>query len=473
VAVKGIEIILRKKQKESMYHNKNWVIGIILLLSDVALLYGIFILSVLLRNLLMPLDLLAPLISQPVLWSAAMPMVQLGILLGIVTFFFQGLYPGYGFTAVKELEQMSKSVTLVFFFLAGISYLNKPFQDFSRSVLLIAWFLALGILPVVRFGFRNFLSRFSWYGIPVVVFGDGEWVSQVTNSLRRVRRLGWQPQETQSVQKIDKTPENKATMAILAVSMDSNTEHYARVLSQCFRKVILISPGNNFGTLWVEPRDLDGNLGLEYSYHLLAGEAVWLKRLIDFLGSFLLLAILSPLLLVLAVMIMIDSRGPIFFRQERIGQYHKRFIVFKFRSMVVNAEQKLEQILQEDSSARDEYEKFHKLKNDPRISRVGKWLRRFSLDEFPQLLNVLKGEMSLVGPRAYMPSELDEIGVRAPVILRAKPGMTGWWQVMGRHQTTFQQRLLMDEYYISNWSLWMDFYILLKTAWVVQSGKGA
>jgi undecaprenyl-phosphate galactose phosphotransferase len=104
---------------------------------------------------------------------------------------------------------------------------------------------------------------------------------------------------------------------------------------------------------------------------------------------------------------------------------------------------------------------------------VGKWLRIFSLDEFPQLLNVLRGEMSLVGPRAYMPSELGDIGEYASVILRVKPGITGWWQVMGRHQKSFRQRLQMDEYYISNWSLWMDIYILMKTVWVVLVGSGA
>ncbi len=162
-----------------------------------------------------------------------------------------------------------------------------------------------------------------------------------------------------------------------------------------------------------------------------------------------------------------------FFYQERLGEGFKRFNIIKFRTMTLDAKQRLSELLQKDSGARAEYQKYHKLTNDPRLTRLGKWLRRFSLDELPQLLNVLKGDMSVMGPRAYLPSELNEMGNYAPTILRIKPGLTGWWQVMGRHNTTFEQRLRLDEYYISNWSLWMDFYILLKTVWVVQSGKGA
>ena len=140
--------------------------------------------------------------------------------------------------------------------------------------------------------------------------------------------------------------------------------------------------------------------------------------------------------------------------------------------MTQDSEQRLRDLLQNNPDAQAEYQKYHKLTNDPRLTRVGKWLRRFSLDEIPQVLNILKGDMSVIGPRAYMPSELDDMGDYAPTILRIQPGLTGWWQVMGRHNTTFNARLKLDEYYISNWSLWMDFYILIKTVWVIQSGQG-
>jgi Undecaprenyl-phosphate galactose phosphotransferase WbaP len=446
----------------------------ILILTDAVSLFAIFYLAVILRRILAPV--LEPLyiIDVTLQWETALPIAQVGILVGVVTFLFQGLYPGYGLTAVKELERMSKSVTLIFFLLAAVFYLNKPFQELPRSVLILAWVLALGILPVAHFFLRNLLSRCSWYGVPVVVFGNGEWAGQVSNSLRSVRRLGWHPQTIlplQDIGKEDSTAQN--TVTIIAASMDYPIEKYARILNQHFQKVILVREADKFGSLWVEPRDLDGNLGLEYSYHLYKTEVIWAKRFLDILGSLILFLILSPLLVFLAALIAIESPGSPFFYQERLGQNQRRFHVLKFRTMFINAERQLGRFLQDSPEARTEYEKFHKLQNDPRVSRVGKWMRRYSLDEWPQLLNVLRGEMSLVGPRAYMPSELGDMGEYASVILRVKPGITGWWQVMGRHQRSFQQRLQLDEYYISNWSLWMDIYILMKTVWVVLSGSGA
>lgn len=451
-----------------MTHRRSWIISSIFILTDAILLYSIINIAVPLR------EILTPLIGYPVLRQTVTPMAQLVIVLGIVTFLFQDLYPGYGLTAVKELERMSKSITLVFFLLTGVSYLNKPFQDFSRSIILIAWGLTLGILPVAHFILRNLLSRTRWYGVPVIIFGEGEWPKQIEKSLRRVRRLGWKVQVIFPIKEIERISKRQLPqIAILAPSTNAPTEDYARILSLHFRKVVLVRQRDNFGSLWIEPRDLDGQLGLEFHYHLLERHSEWLKRLIDFMGSLILVLFCSPLFVLLALIILMDSPGPVFFRQKRLAKNFKQFNVLKFRTMVQNAEQELNNLLQTNQDAKKEYDQYHKLGTDPRITRIGKWLRRFSLDEIPQLWNVLKGEMSLVGPRAYMPSELDAMGVYAQVILRVQPGITGWWQVTGRNQNTFQQRLQMDEHYISNWSLSMDVYILLKTFWVVLSGTGA
>jgi Undecaprenyl-phosphate galactose phosphotransferase WbaP len=453
---------------------KKILVSGIFILADTVLLFAIFYLAFVLRGILAPWIRFLAIIDTSVPWEAALPIARVGILVGVTTFFFQGLYPGYGFTAVKELERMSKSVTLIFFLLSATFYLNKPFQELPRSVLVRAWILALGILPVAHFALRNLLSRCSWYGVPVVVFGDGEWARQVAQSLSSVRRMGWHPQTILPLEEIGKeNPAVKSQVTIIAASMDYPVEKYARLLNRQFQKVILVREADKFGSFWVEPRDLDGNLGLEYSYHLIKNEVIWSKRFLDILGSVFLLLFLGPLLALLAALIAIESPGSPFFYQERLGQNRRRFRVLKFRTMFINAEQQLERFLQYNTKARTEYEEFHKLKHDPRMSRVGKWLRIFSLDEFPQLWNVLRGEMSLVGPRAYLPSELGDMGDYASVILCVKPGITGWWQVMGRHQKSFQQRLQLDEYYISNWSLWMDIYILMKTVWVVLAGGGA
>lgn len=192
----------------------------------------------------------------------------------------------------------------------------------------------------------------------------------------------------------------------------------------------------------------------------------------EYLKLFFLDASQVPFFLIVALLIKLNSPGPVLFRQKRLGKNFCEINIFKFRTMFINAEQNLDKILLKDTSLKDEYDRFHKLENDPRITNIGKLLRRFSIDELPQLWNVLKGEMSLVGPRAYLTSELKKMEPYASIILRVKPSMTGWWQVMGHNQTTFKDRLKMDEYYISNWSIWMDIFIMIKTFWVVIKGSG-
>ncbi len=452
-----------------MSQGKSWLTSTILIVFDILGIYTIFRIATSIRIALSPL-----LQRPPFSWDASESVAQLGLVFILGMFLLQGIYPGYGFTAIKELERMSKSILLAFFLVASVSYLNRSFHIFPRSILLLAWGLSTFSLPVLHFLLRNILSRFSWYGVPVTVFGTETWAKEVARSLRRVRRLGMVPQGILPLEAIHKLDEAKsrADVAILAPESHTSVEKYARLLSRRFRKVILIRKTDNFGSLWVEPRDLDGYLGLEFYYHLLARRNRWIKRAIDIFGSGLLIISLSPLLFVLGVLVVLDSPGPVFFRQERLGRNFKRFKVYKFRTMIVNAEEKLRQLLNEDPIIKAKYEAFHKLDNDPRVTKLGNFLRKFSLDELPQLWNVFIGEMSLSGPRAYMSSELDDMGSYAPIILRVLPGMTGWWQVLGRHSTTFEKRLRMDEYYISNWSLWMDIYIFLKTIFVVLGGDG-
>jgi Undecaprenyl-phosphate galactose phosphotransferase WbaP len=261
-------------------------------------------------------------------------------------------------------------------------------------------------------------------------------------------------------------------IAIFSAEPNQENSRWIRNFSEEFKKVTLIIPYYNLGSLWVKPRDLEGYLGLEVTYHLLDTGSKYIKRFIDIGGSILLLFFLFPFFIVFSLMILIESSSPVFFRQERLGRNNKNFSALKFRSMITNAEEELKTFLENNPEAREEYQKYHKLSVDPRITKIGRFLRKYSLDELPQLWNVLRGEMSLVGPRAYMPSEADEIGDFTRLILRVRPGMTGWWQVMGRHNTSFVRRLRMDEYYISNWSLWMDLYIFYKTFWVVIQGTG-
>ncbi|OKH24030.1 sugar transferase [Chroogloeocystis siderophila] len=198
------------------------------------------------------------------------------------------------------------------------------------------------------------------------------------------------------------------------------------------------------------------------------------KRIIDFCGAGLGVVLLSPLLLTIALLIRLDSKGPIFFRQYRMGRGEKTFVIWKFRTMEVNAEEKLKELEQLNES---EGGVLFKMKEDPRITRVGKFLRRTSLDELPQLFNVLQGSMSLVGPRPLQLRDyyLAMNDYRENMLQRAAmlPGVTGLWQVSGRSEVTFKDMLQMDLLYQNNWCLWLDIRILWQTVLVVLSRKGA
>lgn len=199
-----------------------------------------------------------------------------------------------------------------------------------------------------------------------------------------------------------------------------------------------------------------------------------LKRIMDIVGSLVGIVILIPLTVIVKVInILNKDYGPIFYSQERIGRYGKTFKMYKFRSMVLNAEEKLKKILEEDEAAREEYSVYKKLKKDPRITPIGNVLRKTSLDEFPQFINVLKGEMSLVGPRAYLPVEKEDMGSKYRIIISHKPGITGLWQVSGRSDVTFEERLELDLDYHEKVNLLVDIKILLKTVNVVFNRNGA
>ena len=196
--------------------------------------------------------------------------------------------------------------------------------------------------------------------------------------------------------------------------------------------------------------------------------AALIKRLFDFLASLILIVLLSPLFLVLAALVSMTSPGPAIFRQRRIGFRCNEFAMFKFRTMRAGAER-----LQRHLAAAVDGD-FFKLENDPRVTPIGRWLRRFSLDELPQLFNVLEGTMSLVGPRPLLPSDLETLPMRGQMRrFSMKPGITGLWQVSGRSETSDAARIELDRQYVNEWSLLLDFVILLKTIKVVLSGRGA
>ncbi len=239
-----------------------------------------------------------------------------------------------------------------------------------------------------------------------------------------------------------------------------------------FSHLLVIPDLFGFATLGVPAKNLGGILGVEVRQQLLLPGPRLAKRVMDATLTSLGVLFVLPFLALIALLIKLDSQGPIFYSQNRLGKDGEFFKAYKFRTMHGDGESRLKAILDADPQLRAEYEIYHKLRKDPRVTRIGRVLRKFSLDEFPQLLNVIIGDMSLVGPRPYIEREVTEMGGQEKIILRAPPGMTGMWQVSDRNATSFAQRVQIDVYYVRNWSPWLDIHILAKTFGVVVKGSG-
>jgi Undecaprenyl-phosphate galactose phosphotransferase WbaP len=220
-------------------------------------------------------------------------------------------------------------------------------------------------------------------------------------------------------------------------------------------------------------REIGGRVGLEIPQRISFVVPKMTKRCLDLIAGSALVLLLLPLFLIICIAIKITSQGPVLFSHLRYGRDGKAFRILKFRTMVTNEAHILEDHLKRHPEQMLEWQICHKLKDDPRITGVGRWLRRYSLDELPQLINILAGHMSLVGPRPIVESEIVRYATSYDLYTRVPPGLTGLWQVSGRNDTTYEERVAFDEYYIRNWSIWMDIYILARTFQAVLRAEGA
>lgn len=196
----------------------------------------------------------------------------------------------------------------------------------------------------------------------------------------------------------------------------------------------------------------------------------FIKRIFDFISALSLFIIISPIFLIIAIAIKVDSKGPVFFKHMRVGKNRKPLPTYKFRTMVTNAEELLKTLTPEQKK---EYEENFKLENDPRITKIGKILRKTSLDELPQLLNIIIGNMSVVGPRPVVQKELEKFGDQVDKLLSVTPGLTGYWQANGRSNTTYEERVAMELYYVDHCSIWLDIKIIFQTIGAVIRKDGA
>ncbi len=470
--------------KSTLLESRSSIVNGVLILLDIITISSAAVISAGIRYLL------EPFMGGAVNWSLILKGLVFYVIFNILLAWINGLYPGFGLAAVHEMQKVLYVVTLASVFLGVFLFFQQLALAYSRMIFALTWFLSALFMMLGRFALRNRFSKFKWWGIPMVVVGSPENATPVIEKLIQSRRLGFRPvfyydpllkssDPIHNIPALASRDDLQEVVKRFAIQHVAFTDPIDNILTfnfhwmrDVFPNILFVLNTSPFGSLWVRPIDLHGILAIETYYHLLNKRETVIKRILDTFLTLLLLLFSWPIFLILAILVWIDSKGPIFYTQKRLGQDGNIFDSFKFRTMYDQADQMLQDLLESDPAAKQEYETYHKLANDPRITKVGRILRRYSLDELPQLINVLKGDMNLIGPRSYLPRELPAMGDYARIILKVKPGITGWWQVMGRNATSFKERLQLDEYYISNWSIWLDIYIVIKTVWVLINGQG-
>ena len=422
---------------------------------------------------------------RPVLFELSMPFDRyLGLVLFIsffclVVFAISGLYSmdstGYKLNeAIRISVAVSSGILIIIFYI----FLRGQFFD-SRFIILAAWVLAVVYVNlgriIVRI-FQHYLVGKHDIGIhKVIVIGDDEVSKDISNSFELNPSLGYRvvkkllkPDLDHLSSILDETTIDE----IILANPNLPQEIFINLYNFCQENRINFKfVPNLFETMTLNV-EMDVSAGvpiIEFKKTALDGWGRILKRTMDIIGPAILLILLSPLFLVMAIIIKLDSEGPIFVKLKRISQ-GKIFLLWKFRSMVKNAESLKSKLI--EFNERSDGPLF-KMKNDPRITKVGRILRKTRIDEFPQLINALKGDISLVGPRPHQPDEIVNYKLHHKKVLNMKPGITGLAQISGASELPFEEEVKLDVYYMENWSLKLDLYILLKTIIVMFTDKSA
>ncbi|AEF80788.1 undecaprenyl-phosphate galactose phosphotransferase WbaP [Leadbettera azotonutricia] len=411
----------------------------------------------------------------------------------ILIFQIMNLYPGVSLAPADELRGFTIGSLMAHGGIIVSRYIEDQEFDAISVAFIISFIFSAFILMVCRDIMHSLLGKIKLNNIPAVVFGGGPAGQIMVDRLLKSKKAGYIPvvilddnpecgdeyRGIPVIRDIHLGPELVARynikMAIVAMP-SLQPEEMARLINysvSAFRYNVLIPDFVTLNNIWVSVRDFDGILGLATSHRLRMPWNLAIKRLMDLTIVIIGGLALLPFFLFIALLVKLSSPGPVLYGHKRLGLNGKTFKAYKFRSMAMDADKKLEEFLASDPALRDEWEASRKLKNDPRVTGIGKLIRRTSLDEFPQLINVLKGEMSLVGPRPVVEAEVEKYGENYNRIFSVKPGLTGLWQVSGRSDKDYAERVSYDTYYLQSWSVWLDIWVIYKTPAAVLKGKGA
>lgn len=418
-----------------------------------------------------------------------------------------GLYPALGTGAAVEFRQLVQSAATALYIFAGIGIVaNTSSWLYFVCSSLLTLALIVPLLPAARFSVRCMAAKWNWWGAPVVIYGSAPVAEQMYRRLQFMRERGLRPAavllssdeywsegprlEEKGIPAfdvrtaLDCVQRFQATWVLIGnTGLDgddswSNAPEFDSDLNAVPHRVLLSSGAFDCG-MWDRAHTIGTTCGLLLSNNRHCGSRAFVKRILDVAITLAVFVFASPVLIGIAIAIRLSSPGPIFYSQKRIGLGGKTFAAWKFRSMVPDADRVLQQHLDSDPELRKEWEQTHKLKNDPRITWIGRLIRSTSLDELPQLWNILYGEMSWVGPRpivnspTYDATYVNDYPNEYAAYISMRPGLTGLWQVTCRNSGVYELRIYWDMYYIRNWSLWLDLYIMLRTVRTVLLREGA
>lgn len=461
----------------------------VLFITDILSIAGLFYLSLFLRK-----DIL------PKLFENLSPFRQDIGLYWWVFFIWTGVLvykDGYSkrFAFWDEIKFLWQSAFAALLLIVTILFISKKGPEFSRLLIFTMTALSLPLFPLVRLSAKRALYRLGLMKRKVLILGSGETARKALKAIQNEPNLGYEVAGF-----IDDNPSTKEINGIKVHKGLKHIERYAR--SAGIHDAIIAKPelsGKELSELinhvqhkventlflpniagiavaGTQIRNFfsDRIIAIEVKNNLSNPLTYFGKRISDYALSILIFPFLLPVLCVIAAIIKYSSEGPVLYGHKRIGKKGKLFKCYKFRTMYKDAEEKLRKLLEKNPELKDEWESNFKLKNDPRITKIGNFLRKTSLDELPQIINVIRGEMSLVGPRPVIQKEITEYyKENAVYYFRVPPGVTGLWQVSGRSDTSYDCRISLDSWYVKNWSLWLDAIIFFKTIAAVLKTKGA
>ena len=410
----------------------------------------------------------------------------------LAVFYAADLYPGIMNSPAEDVKRLSICTFFCFFGIALSIFVEDADDKVAIAIaLVLAVPFATILLPGMREAVRRFFGLFKFWGLPAVVYCSGKSGDVLVERFLKNPHLGYRPAliVNDSIKAKGKAADDFMGVPVLPPSEElfeaikkrrikvailSGYKSDLAEIKKFFRYTIVIS--DQLNTLMSGAphlRDIAGIVAFSSTNYLTKIQAHVAKRAFDLAIIIFSLPLILPISLIVALLVKITSPGPILYGHKRVGFNGKEFKCWKFRSMYIDADKQLKKILAENPKLRKQWEKDRKLENDPRVTPFGKFIRKTSLDELPQLINIFVGEMSFVGPRPVMQDELERYGKKADYILSVLPGLSGMWQTSGRSDTAYEDRVVLDAYYIQNWSIWLDIWILIKTVWVVLAGKGA